>query len=163
MKNLNRLRLEVIDAVINSSGSVNGKVFTNHDRVVNDISRSIEICAIKTTASFSRSTSDNLNVSTLLKLALGLTNKYDPKTNIFEWMFYYQSAVTALNAPDSITTINETLGNFKDVLFELQPFSAEVRDGNAAKGEIHLNSVLDTLFGVTKDFFLNCVIIIYYK
>lgn len=163
MKNLNKLRLEYFTGFSPNSETIAAgltTIFKNLDRQVNDIGRPMKITAINISAMAYDSNGGFNNIPTV-SLALGFTNKYDVKTNIFEWLLTYANSSTGEH--EAITVVNQTIGNFKDEIFTLEPFTAEVMVGNASKGEIHMNYRAENLQQGQAVFRLKAVIILYYK
>lgn len=161
MNNINKFRFEVQQLTITGNATASQPKFINFGRIANDIGRSVNVTAIKI-ASKMEMRVPTVNRRILLNLSLGLTNKYDEQTNIFEWIHFVQEPLTALNA-EVPSIINETLGNFKDILFTLENFKTETQGGNAPRGEVYLNGRVFSQTAGSPDAILDTVIYLYYK
>jgi len=135
----------------------NVEYLNNVDHIVNDMGRPVDIVALQIYAG-AVTTSAAGSGHFFVEVSIGTQDKYDPQTNLFNWIV---KGDTGLPSTD---VINETIGNFKDTLFTLKPYTSGLSGGMASVGQLFLNVVVTTVvYAVTKQQFLNCYITLYYK
>lgn len=159
MTNLNKLRLTGNATLVAAGTTIASGVL---DQAVNDLKRPLKIVAIQI-ASLMEASTLVANQKVQLRLAIGTQNGFDNNTNLFEWIQWYEVAGTPANAPANTQPLNQVIGNFKDVLFELEVFDAELAGGNSAKGQLFLLQTVNNVGSVVGTVTLKCQVVLYYK
>lgn len=138
MTNINKLTLSFSGQVL-TAGTL--QPLDAMDRIANDLGRPLKITGIQISAILFQ-VAKVADQRFQMKLALGSINKYQPQTNLFEWlMFLDETGTVPSTSAGNTPTVNQVIGNFKDTIFELEQFETEVQGGNAPRGEIYMNGL----------------------
>lgn len=148
MKNINKLVMQ--GKADGMSLAVVEEVFANLEDVANDLGRDIQVVAMMVNLAIFASNVSNAEHRYLLDIALGTQNAWNPLTNIFNWKLNSIAGVGGVSFQRD-DSINQLIGNFKDVIFTIPKFTSQVTGGNAQKGQLFLNARLDNRF-VTASF-----------
>lgn len=136
MKNINKLTLESLQQTILFGAAASVTNANDLDRVANDLGTPINVVGIGVAISCSDQ-SLVLGQRGFIMTAIGTQNGYNSNTNMYTWITKMEKDVAVNDAAGE--TINQFIGNMKDVLFTIPTFSAEVSGGNSSKGQIFLN------------------------
>lgn len=158
MTNFNRLVIETSTALVHTATA--GELIQQLDeaRIANDFGRPLKIVAIDVAISGRNSVASSL---TRNRICLSTQNLLQPQTDLFEWRV--DVAQDAANLPTKETNVNQIIGNFKDVLFELEPFDTSQGSGANPRGIMYLNVESLQVLAVALTTNIRTKLIIYYK
>lgn len=158
MTNFNRLVIDTSTALVHTATA--GEVIQALDeaRVANDFRRPLKVVAISVAISGRNSVASSL---TRNRIILSAQNLIQQETDLFEWKL--DIAQDAANLPTKETNINQIIGNFKDTLFEIEPFQASQASGANPKGILYLNIESLQVLAVALTTNIRTKIVIYYK
>jgi len=165
MKNLNKLNLIAPEpTLIELTNAINRTFFMNSiDQCANDLGRPIDIQAIQLSAVLMGRPSSLVDQFIMVDLAIGTTNEWNPKTNLFNFLLQFNTNAFSGN-PISEPTKNLVLGDFQSSLFTLKPFTTDLSGGLASVGQLFLNAKIQQIeSAAASTLILNCYITLYYK